>query len=247
MKINRCSINGVERWKEYARILIPSLRRTLLPSLNASWRKDASSPRVLLSSPVVPPRTPRPSGYSVLACFFHPVSLSSSLCPSVSLFSLPAPTRPFWRSGYRCYARRAPRRSTNGPTKSYEDSRGCTIVCTSGCATVLRYSGWCPAVLRIDYTVRSFPLAHRGWNTQNIIVTYRSTFAFFFPSPFSITRERESVLFLSEPTKFKFASRFLSRSRGSTLAVQSFPYPAIFPSKQSPPFSVLYHLNPDRV
>lgn len=68
----------------------------------------------------------------------------------LSFFSSRA-MRPFWRSGYRCYARRAPRRSTDRSTKSYEDSRGCTIMCTGGCATVLRYlSGWCPAVMRID-------------------------------------------------------------------------------------------------
>lgn len=142
-------------WKEYARILIPSLRRTLLPSLNASWRKDASSPKSSSLSSLGPrPWIFRPR----LLLSFRPSPAVSPLSFSFFL-SIPARMRPFWRSGYRCYARRAPRRSTNGFTKSYEDSRGCTIVRTSRCATVLRYSGWCPAVLRIDYTVRSFARA----------------------------------------------------------------------------------------
>ena len=137
-------INGADEWcrmvrKEYARILIPSLRRVLSsPKFECILKKRCQFPPSL---ELVLSRA------SALDIFRPRLLLSSRLSPdrvplSFSFFlSIPARMRPFWRSGYRCYARRAPRRSTNGFTNSYEDSRGCTIVCTSGCATVLRYSG----------------------------------------------------------------------------------------------------------
>lgn len=198
-------------WKEYARILIPSLRRTLLPSLNASWRKDASSPKSSSLSSLGPrPWIFRPR----LLLSFRPSPAVSPLSFSFFL-SIPARMRPFWRSGYRCYARRAPRRSTNGFTKSYEDSRGCTIVRTSRCATVLRYSGWCPAVLRIDYTVRSFARArerNRMAEERRILSLHSdrrgSPFAFLAFPHYARMRLSRAFCFKTRtyhmPVKFKF-------------------------------------------
>ena len=113
------------------------------------------SPLLLLMHPGAKMRVAPCFFFSSILCTTFPSSahvvgdISSLLAPL--LFSH---TRPFWRSGYRCYARRALRRSTN----SHENYRRRPRRCPSGNWYLYQHPSLCSYTFH--FTAHSFIRTH---------------------------------------------------------------------------------------